>query len=1062
MLAKLGVVVCEKTWGSEHPNTMVMLNILAAFYRIRGDYTKAEPLLLRALAITEKALEPEHPDTILSLSNLAILYRLTGAYAKAEPLLQRALVIAEKALGPEHPETARSLGNLGVLYQCTGAYTKAEPLLERALAIVEKALDSEHPDTARARNNLAVLYQCTGAYTKAEPLLERALAIVEKALGSEHPDTARARNNLAVVYQAMGIYAKAEPLLERALVIYEKAFGLEHPDVATVLNNLAELYRLIGAYAKAEPLYERAVAIIEKSLRPEHRNVAMAHNNLALLYLTTGAYTKAELLLEQALAFIDKTLGPEHPDTAVAVNNLAKLYGAKGAFTKAEPLFERALAITEKALGPEHPNVALALIALAELYDATGAYAKAEPLHERGLAIAEKALGPGHPATAHSIDSLAVHYRLMGAYDKAEPLHERALAIIEKALGPEHPDTARTLKSLARLYNATGAYIKAEPLYERGQSIQEVNTVRFLFSGSEARKHAYLHQRERSVFENVSLSLVNPTERSTALGLTSVLQYKGRVLDAMSDSKAQLRRAGSKQDRALLDELATVTQDLSTLTFRGLGKLSPQAYRERLDLLARDEERLQTELSSRSAVLRQAIMAITLQSVRAALPCGATLVEYFCYRPRDATAVSDRWGVPRYVAYVLKRAGEPAAIDLGVAQSIDDLVLEFRTALSDPASTSFTEAAAKLFEKLIKPLLSHCAESTRLLLSPDGALNLMPFAVLADENGKYLLEHFEITYLTSGRDLLRLVAQSPPESSAVVVADPNYGEGLSGGPTVETSSRPTRSADLDRSGLIFTPLPGTADEARALQSLLKIPARQLLTGDSATEARLRELHGPRVLHLATHGFFLNDLQMKATLRHSGFGGEMAPLALGENPLLRSGLALAGANARRSGEADDGILTAAEAAELDLFGTQLVVLSACETGIGTVQTGEGVYGLRRALVLAGARTQLVSLWKVNDDAARELMVDYYQRLMKGEGRSGALRAAQQAMMANPSWQHPCYWAAFIPIGDWSPLPKAYMDQDFTFLPIRLTGKSYSGAPVSQPHREWVHPLKAPTE
>jgi CHAT domain-containing protein len=220
---------------------------------------------------------------------------------------------------------------------------------------------------------------------------------------------------------------------------------------------------------------------------------------------------------------------------------------------------------------------------------------------------------------------------------------------------------------------------------------------------------------------------------------------------------------------------------------------------------------------------------------------------------------------------------------------------------------------------------------------------------------------------------------------------------------------------------LFTPLAGTAAEAEALQSLLKLDAENVLTGDRATEANLRELHGPRILHVATHGFFLNDQQVASlTLKPVGFGRETLPLPLGENPLLRSGLALAGANARQSGASDDGILTAAEAAQLDLRGTELVVLSACETGVGTVETGEGVYGLRRALVLAGAQAQVASLWKVADAATQELMVDYYQRLLKGEGRSGALRASQRAMMANPARQHPYYWAAFIPIGNWTPL------------------------------------------
>jgi CHAT domain-containing protein len=181
------------------------------------------------------------------------------------------------------------------------------------------------------------------------------------------------------------------------------------------------------------------------------------------------------------------------------------------------------------------------------------------------------------------------------------------------------------------------------------------------------------------------------------------------------------------------------------------------------------------------------------------------------------------------------------------------------------------------------------------------------------------------------------------------------------------------------------------------------------------------LHGPRILHIATHGFFLKDHELPAAaLGVGGFARDQAPLPFGENPLLRSGLALAGANMRRSGEEDDGILTAAEVAQMDLRGTQLVVLSACETGVGEVQNGEGVYGLRRTLVLAGAETQVTSLWKVADDATKDLMVEYYQRLLQGESRSAALREAQRTMIRSKTRSHPYYWAAFVPIGNWTPL------------------------------------------
>ena len=907
------------------------------------------------------------------------------------------------------------------LYQ-QGRYEEAIPLAQRALAIRERTLGPTHPVTADSLNNLAALYDTTGAYAKAEPLYQRALAIREKALGPDHPDTAESLNNLAELYRRTGAYAKAEPLYQRALVIREKALGPEHPDTANSLDNLAALYKATGAYTKAEPLYQRALAIREKALGPDHPDTATSLNNLAALYDTTGAYAKAEPLLQRALAITEKALGPDHPDTALALNNLAALYDTTGAYAKAEPLLQRALAISEKALGPNHPDTALALNNLAALYFATSAYAKAEPLNQRALAIDERALAPNDPRTALPLNNLAGLYKATGAYAKAESLYQRALALTEKALGPEHLNTAASLNNLAELYYAMGVYAKAEPLYERAQVIAESNTARFLLSGSEGRKRAYVQQRAGSVSENVSFSLVHPTAGSTALGLTSVLQYKGRVLDAMSDSVARLRPSEVPEDQAIFDQLSGVAREFSTLTFVGPGKLSAEAYRQRLNELAQQQEKLEADLSNRSSALRHAIAPITLEGVRQALPANAVLVEWFRFKPLDPKAKeSASWGGPRYVAYVLKRTGEPVAIDLGAAHPIEDLVREFRAALSDPANTYFKEVAEELYGKLIKPLQPYLAPSDRLLLSADGVLNLLPFAALVDEHGEYMAQHFEITYLTSGRDLLRMATESPARGSAVVVANPDYGPSASGGVPADSGLQPARSGDLDRSGLMFTPLPGTAAEATALQSLLKLDAQNMLIGDRATEANLRELHGPRILHLATHGFFLNDQEVAvAALKPVEFGAETLSLPAGENPLLRSGLALAGANARHSGATDDGILTAAEAAQLDLVGTQLVVLSACETGVGTVQTGEGVYGLRRALVLAGAQAQLDSLWKVADTATQELMLDYYQRLLKGESRSGALRESQKAMMVNPARQHPYYWAAFIPIGNWEPL------------------------------------------
>jgi len=824
-----------------------------------------------------------------------------------------------------------------------------------------------------------------------------------------------------------GRYEEAIARSERALAIREQTLGPEHPDTARSLNNLAVLYHDMGAYAKAEPLYLRALAIREQALGPEHRDMATSLNGLGVLYVNTGAYAKAEPLYLRALVIQEKALGPVHWSTALTLNNLAGLYVATGAYAKAEPLHQRALVIREQALGPEHPDTAMSLNNLASLYHTTGAYAKAESLYPQALAIVEKALGPEHLSTATVLNGLASLYHTTGAYAKAEPLYLRALAIVEKVLGPEHPDTAMWLNSLAIFRWAMNDLAAAIPLYERSQATHWKHSEQFLLTGSESRKQAYFQKLRNPTFQSISLSLVTPERRATTLGLTSVLQIKGRVLDAMSESIVHLRQNVMSKDRALFDELAALAQQQSILMHQEIVNLQPEVYRRRLQELASAQERLETELSSRSAEFRQQIAPITLAAVQAGIPKGAALVEWYRYEPYDPKAKvgQSKWGKPRYVAYVLKRDGDPAVVDMGEAEPLDQLVREFRTGLKDPRNAFVRDLARDLYTQLIKPLEPHLGDTVHLLISPDSVLSKVPFAALADGTGAYLATKWTITYLTTGRDLLRVESWSstPTRNSVVIVANPDFGRSTSIVAEVQSSAQLTRSVELDRGGMDFSPLPGTAHEAKTLKQLLKVTDEHMLTQANATESRFKQIRGPKILHVATHGFFVRDQAISGAPSTPDFPQTPSRATMIENPLLRSGLALAGANQRRSGDNDDGILTAAEVAQMDLHGTQLVVLSACETGVGDVQNGEGVYGLRRALVLAGAESQVTSLWKVSDEATKDLMVDYYTRLLKGEGRSEALRNAQLAMMKSKDRAHPYYWAAFVPIGNWTPLAKS---------------------------------------
>jgi len=798
-------------------------------------------------------------------------------------------------------------------------------------------------------------------------------AVAVKAQG--HPtETSAELNRQVLELYSSGKYEQAIPIAEKLLKANERQRGLDHPDTATSLNNLALLYRDTGAYGKAEPLYQRALAIREK------------------------------------------TLGPDHPDTAVSLNNLAALYQDTGAYSKAEPLYQRALAIHEKTLGPDHPATAQSLNNLAALYQDTGAYSKAEPLYQRALAIREKALGPDHPDTAQSLNNLATLYWATGAYGKAEPLFQRALAI-KKALGPAHPHTATNLVSLGVLFWAQERWSEAKDGFRRGTQIEESNAQGVLALGDESRKRAYMETLTGNTEIAVTFSLDTRGKVADvdSLGLQLVLQRKGRLLDVLANTYSSVRRSLSAQDQQRFAQWRETNAEYAALIFRGPGAMPAENYRALLDELKNTIEALETQLSQRSAEFRTQTQTITVERVQRAIPKDAALIEWFRYSPFNPKAKGQkpRWGAARYVAYVLKRAGQPVAVDLGEAIPIESDLSDLLVMLRDPGSTLVGDLAHKLDLQVMQPLLPHLGDARQILLSPDGMLNLLPFGVLADEQERYLAERLQLTYLTSGRDLLRASSTATSRQAPMVIADPDFG--LLDKTAAAPASENRRSTDRAAGAMKFDPLPGTAAEAQALKAILKLKDEQVLMKSKATEAALKQVTGPRIQHIATHGFFLEDqpLDLDSQAGHLQ-GQDRLHAPKGENPLLRSGLALAGANRLRSGR-DDGVLTALEVAGLDLTGTELAVLSACETGVGAVQNGEGVYGLRRALVLAGVRTQIASLWKVDDATTKDLMIDYYRRLQTGAERSQALREAQLAMLKNPARAHPYYWASFIAIG-----------------------------------------------
>lgn len=974
----------------------------------KGHYDEALPLAERALALCEKNLPPTDPRLAQALHDLAETHAHRGDVAKAEPFYRKSLAIYEKKPGKNQLDLATLLDHFASALTNIQRLDEAQGMFERALKIAEQVPETPGKKLhAQALNNLAGIQYYRGNYNQAIALFQKGLAAMEEALGADDPAIAMTASNLAAVLDALGRGAEAKPHYLRALAIREKALGPEHPDVASTLSNLGVLASNEGDMLKATELHERALAIREKVLGPEHPAVAVSLNNLASIMEDRGNTTKAKAFYERALSISEKKLGPKHPNTIQILHNYAAIL--MNLHDPAAGVFLVRLMDIQRTKDPKTFDLTSMDTSLwiAQLALQIDLGAEARELAEIVLEAIEAKLSPTHYRAALCLAVIGSSYQLEGNYRQAASFLERAVAVGEKALGPHHAQYARLLWKHADMLAESGAVEQALRVSAKASEIDEHNLKTVLGAGSEAQKRGYAASNARNADRAVSIHIVGaPTHpQAIELGLLTVLRRKGRVLDALVDGVAALRNRLSKEDAALLDELAALRGVVARMA------VSPPATLEDKIIVSAAEkkiEELEAQISNQSAPFRQAESPITIQAIQASIPAQGALVEMFLWHP----IVKQKQQFEHYVAYILHRDGPAHWLDLGEAERIDKVATQFLSALRDPGREDISKWGRELDALLMHPIRKQLGNAHQIIFSPDGLLNLVPIGALIGEDGKYLVENYAISYVVSGRDLMHMGTRTKARSEDVVVANPNFGAKP---PSDETAPKDRAAAGL--SGAFFGALPGTKDEAVAIGHIF--PHARILTQADATEKAFKELHGPRLLHVATHGFFLRGAKA-ASASTRGLELELSPRNDKKrkeiNPLVLSGLALAQANSRPS-EGEDGILTALEASALDLWGTQLVVLSACETGLGELENGEGVSGLRRALFTAGAESAMMSLWKVDDDATRDLMVGVYERLAKGGGRAESLRQAQLDLLHKKEFEHPYFWASFVELGDY---------------------------------------------
>jgi CHAT domain-containing protein len=925
-----------------------------------------------------------------------------------------------------------------------GQREEGAKVMDEAIGQLEGNVGPDFPFVKSTRELLVQVYTELKHPEKAEAVQKRAERARQTykppAAGSGSSSTGKgnASNASAVQKLQAGLaaaqandYAKAAELVEQALPDVAKS-GESETTYLLFAGVLASLYDYSLQFAKGETLRKDIIVRLEKKQGADSTDVADQYEGLATHYLMRADEPKALAAQKRVVEIARKRQAGTGAlvDRLLALRNIQR---SNGDNEGGQATILEAMEVI-KGITPIDPSrFVRAAHALVEIHDDELAFAEADKAADYVCTLSK-------PYPRADVQEAAEGDCIRAAIAKGDTktageLAGARFARTEKAYGHTGNLFAFAAHELALVRWTEGKKDEATTLAKRAAEAEEQYLARLLNVSGETQKRAQLAIVATQSYDLLSMGGAGNGggNAQVRLAFETILRRKGRSLDAAADSARVVRLFETADDKALASRQVEIRRQIAAIGLRGssapaaggagggagaggggLG-LDPAALLKKLE--AEDDD-LSNKLAAASPVYRAQSRPVTIEAVQATIPDDTALVEYVYYTPRDTTSARFAPKGLSFVAFVLHKTGDPIAIDLGDALVVNGAIDALRKSLSEKGDV--LPNAKRVHGLVVAPLQKHLKSSDkRLVVSPDEDLNLVPFAALVDDRGRFLVQDFEIAYVTSGRDLLRIAASGAQRSSnskPVVVGNPAFdgegsGTGRAGGGSA-TSTKGTRGA-LDNAR--FPPLPGTAVETKAIGEIL---AASSYTQNEATKAQLAGVSSPVVLHVATHGFFLAKEKDPAGANTRSLeydpGDGAPPPPRTENPLVRSGLALAGANKKGSA---DGLLTALEASSMALDGTRLVVLSACETGVGQTEVGDGVYGLRRALVVAGSETQVMSLWKVDDDATRDLMIAFYKELKAGTGRAAALRKVQNAMLSNKQTAHPYYWAAFIPSGAW---------------------------------------------
>lgn len=1083
--------VYEHVAGEDPPSAAYEFLDIGTLYDRIEEPERATAALQRSLELCRNYISNNDEIVDSELMTLASTLRSLGPIlverddlAAALEAARQLLVVEERLYGVEHWQFTNAKLNLSEvqhlstlgddeldkLERADGEIAYAQELLEEdkpdeafksqqhAYELYEEVLGKNHRDTISLLIDLSDLATDIGRRTDAEPLLAEAVKRREVLLGKLHPDYSVIVTQVGNLYRDLGQYAQAEHYLRLALDIDNEIYGQNHEWYAQDLKNLASLYNMTANPSQGLPVARQAADIFHRLRGEENSNYLESLNLMAIFYHFLRDYEPAQELYKHVLAKRTESLGEDAPSTLTSMNNLAVLYSDTGNYEDAERLMRRVFEVRQELFGERSAVVAMSMRNLGDLYSMQGQLDQAVELYTKSLAVRREIEGPTHPVVAELEGLIGRVYVRQKNYAEAEPLLQATLEVQLKNPDENLTDIASSYFALARLCYATNRVPEAIEHLDQSLSLDQKLIERL--STLTERDIQANHEAQSYKLDNlIAMAASTPgDEVAVRKAFDWTLRRKAAVLDTMCrlravedvfDLEPEIAREASR--------LRELRQEIADLGLNPPAGKSPQeilAIKEPLEQEAQEVESslrrtLQNRRSTQIAELPNA------EQVRQRLPEDSALVEFVRAGVYEDEPGSTYFSTEHYFAFVIT-ANDPAVkmIDLGDGDEIDSLIGQLREETENTPQglrvigeagleATFAELSNELYQKIFLPLSDALGNATTIMLAPDRALHMVPFAALVDNNGKYLIESLHIGHLSTGRDLLRTFNETG--RGTAVFAGPNYDLLLADRVEKANEMRDMvpsnfalamRGDETETRSMRWRHLAGAEQEAVDVQQAVTStdygPVK-MHVGDAALEDLFKEIESPRILHVATHGFFIKQREeeeqfapdvMPTDDRYAAAVG-FARLRNSSDPLMRSGIVLAGANdlissGESSATAEDGWVTAAEIAMLDLNGTEMVVLSACESGLGDISTREGVFGLRRSFFHAGAHALVTSLFKVPDNETRLLMQRFYQELAAGNSKLDALREAQLSVIKRRretnEAAHPFFWASFVLVGD----------------------------------------------